>query len=148
MKKFFEMLSRPLLDKGGLTVVEALVVLLIVMTVAFMAIGPAFALTGKVTGTGADITVKVGFKPSHVIATNIINGHTMEWFAGMDADSAIKLTNATDGTALSVIAYNGVAMYNGTYGSSGQIQNSPGFILGADPQINVIANDIVWEAER
>jgi len=55
-------------------------------------------VTGSVTGTGADIDVELGFKPSYVKVFNKTaieagvaeSDVALEWFEGMAADSAIK----------------------------------------------------------
>ncbi len=124
-----------------------LLVLVAVMAFSLATIG--FAEMGNVTGTGADLTVTTGFNPSHVKVTNITNGSSMEWFKGMADDSAVKMTNATDGTGRAVILYNGItpvaAVYNGT---TGQVINSPGFSIGADTDVNVLANTIYYDAEK
>jgi hypothetical protein len=123
-----------------------LLLLVVVMLLAAGTMG--FAETGKVTGTGADLTVTTGFVPSHVRVVNV-NGSSMEWFNGMADDSAVKLTNATDGTARALTLANGItpvpAVYNAT---TGQVINTPGFAIGADTDVNVLANTIFYQADR
>lgn len=150
MKKFFDALSgRYGACQAGLTLVEAIVTLLVICVALVGAGALAMADTGSVAGTGTDITVNVGFTPSHVRVVNVNTGDAMEWFSGMGDDSAVKLTNATDGTSRAVIASEGITPYAGTINATtGTVLNSPGFIIGADTDINVVSNSIFYEVDR
>lgn len=78
---------------------------------------------GTYTGTGAAITLEIGFIPEFVIITNITDGDTVSlWYDGMAADTNVDIilasaTNAADG----------ITRYTGTVGA-----NSTGLTLGTD----------------
>jgi hypothetical protein len=68
---------------------------------------------GTYTGTGAAINLELGFVPSYFLTINITDGAAgLEWFAGMDAGTAVHpFTGAS-------ITSNGVTVYNGTRGGN------------------------------
>lgn len=149
MEKFINALSGRARGKGGPRLSEAVVVMLAVCAALAAFAAFAYAATGSVTGTGADITVKVGFQPSHVRVVNVETGDAMEWFSGMADDSAVKMTNAIDGTSRSVITSEGITPYAGTVNATtGQIMNAPGFVVGADANVNIVGNAIYYEVDR
>jgi hypothetical protein len=75
---------------------------------------------GTVTGTGAALTVTLGYRPDHVRVVNITDGDTVhEFFTGMTAGHAIKITNG-DTTQMSRITSNGITL------------TDTGFTLGTD----------------
>lgn len=97
--------------------------------------------TGTVEGTGSAINVSVGFVPRYVKLINIDDAGglepTMEWIEGMAADSAIK----TLGTPTrNLQTTNGVTQYTGADGAAA------GFTIGADTDMNVSAETIVYLA--
>lgn len=116
---------------------------------AIVLVGLAFAGTvGKVTGTGAEITVSTGFVPKYVKVTNIDNGSSFEWYAGMTNATAIKTTGSAIGnTSITNATANGITPYAGTKNSAGAFTNQPGFKLGADTDVNVSGKNLHYKAE-
>jgi len=110
---------------------------------------------GSVEGTGAAINVETGFKPRYVKVLNIDDAGslnpTIEWFEGMTAAYGLKnLRQAVDegGTATysvvnEIITSLGISQYAGAAGS-----NSEGFTIGADTDLNVSGETIVYIALR
>jgi len=107
--------------------------------------------TGTVMGTGARIDVPLGFEPDYIKLFNISDADglapTMEWAAGMPAQRGFKtlrvVDNGTTGRASSTyVTTNGISLYPGD-------DNTPqGFSIGADTDINVNGETIVWVAMR
>lgn len=78
---------------------------------------------GTYTGTGAAITLELGFVPDYFRSVNITDGDiTHEWFLGMTAGTSID-------TAAAVVANadNGVTAFDGTAGAT-----AAGLTLGTD----------------
>lgn len=109
------------------------------LTTGTKSYGPNGA-TGAVTGTGAAITIALDFKPLYVKCINIddAGGQTqVEWTAAMPAASGVKTIDSGAGTTnLSYISSDGITVGNA------------GFIIGADTDLNVSGESIVWYAER
>ncbi len=108
-------------------------------------------VTGVVTGTGAAINVSVGFIPRRVKVYNPNDAGALypiiEWVKGMAAGKGFKYTKiadsgATGGLSSTYIAANGISEYAG---SSSAAQ---GFTIGADADMNVAGEDIIFEAWR
>lgn len=95
--------------------------------------------TGTVEGTGAAIVVQTGFEPSEVRIDNIDGDCILYWNDAMPADSGMKTVAA--GTTAHITS-DGVTVYAGTAGG-----NSAGFTIGADSDINVSAETLVWSAK-
>lgn len=84
---------------------------------------PAQTKTGTYTGTGAAITLQLGFIPDEFRAVNITDGDIDHiWFDGMTAGTTVDT-----GTAVVSNADNGVTRYAGTPGG-----NAAGLVLGTD----------------
>ena len=97
--------------------------------------------TGTVTGTGASIIIQCGFQPRHVEIVNITgdcNGKLNDTLA----DGEIYKILTTSG-AHALMATLGITPYAGTVGA-----NNEGFIIGADTDLNVTAQTIMWTAWR
>ncbi len=100
---------------------------------------------GTMDGTGAAITIKCGFTPAYVKVVNIESAtiEQLEWYRGMAAASAIKTVTGT--VARTKITSNGITI-------TGHTTTTPsaedGFIIGADTDVNVAGETIVWEAQR
>jgi hypothetical protein len=90
--------------------------------------------TGVVTGTGAAITISLGFVPDHVRIVNITDGDQVdEWFKGMTNGTSIQIN-----TAVAARATNGVSAF------PGNATTPAGFIIGSgisesDKQLRYIA---------
>lgn len=99
--------------------------------------------TGTQDGTGAAITIELGWKPDHVIVQNIeaTDYGRLEWFKGMTDAHAIKYLTATD-RDLSKITSLGITP------SVGDETTKAGFIIGADTDVNVSGEAITWLAWR
>lgn len=106
-----------------------------------MAIGPG-SIFGSKEGTGATINVSIGFIPEKVILKNIDDTSDfpeLEWVTGMDAGFGTKRVGST----FSRLTTLGVSEYAGSPASA-----SAGFTIGADTDINVDGETILWEAVR
>lgn len=106
--------------------------------------------TGTVEGTGAAINVQLGFTPSKVVIYNIDDAGALSpsltWVSGMAAASGWKtLSIADNGTTTKksseYITADGISAYAGTAAG-----DSAGFTIGADADLNVSAETIVYEA--
>ncbi len=87
-----------------------------------------FRYINKVTGTGASITVKPGFKASYVNLMNPSGVCIVEWTQDMASGSGIKQTNG----ALAYIGSGGV-----TIGA-----DELTFTIGADADLNALGEPI------
>lgn len=75
---------------------------------------------GTVTGTGAAITVSLGWIPDYVKVVNVTDGDiTDEWFTGMTASTAISTA-----AAVAPRSSNGISTFAGSSAAA------PGFTLG------------------
>ena len=97
--------------------------------------------TGTVTGTGAAINVPLGFAPAHIKVFNPNDAGavdaTMEWVKGMADASGFKGT----ATGCALVATNGITPYDGVAATT-----PAGFTIGADADLNVTAEVMVWYA--
>ena len=82
----------------------------------------------KITGTGAAIEVKPGFKPRYIRILNTDGVCTLEWATGMAAAAGYKIVGATQ----SLISSGGI-----TLAADGLT-----FTIGADADINVSGESI------
>lgn len=94
--------------------------------------------TGTVEGTGSAINVELGFTPGHVEIINIDGDAFLRWNDAMPDANGMKTVAA--GTTAQITS-NGVTPYAGSAASA-----SKGFTIGADTDINVSAETIVWTA--
>ena len=94
--------------------------------------------TGTVEGTGAAIDVSVGFQPAAIRVDNIDGDAILYWNDAMPAASGMK-TIAVGTTAH--ITSLGISLYAGVSAGAGQ-----GFTIGADTDVNVSAETLVWTA--
>lgn len=94
--------------------------------------------TGTITGTGAAITIPLGFTPSKVTILNRSDLSRYEWLKDMPQASALK--QVTAGT-ISFITSGGISTFAGTEGG-----DVAGFIIGADANMNAEDDVIYWEA--
>ena len=94
--------------------------------------------TGTVEGTGSAINIELGFTPSAVRIDNIDGDAILFWNNAMPAASGMKTIAA--GTTAHVTT-NGVSEYAGSEASASQ-----GFTIGADSDVNVSAETIVYTA--
>jgi len=82
-------------------------------------------ITGTVEGTGAALTVEIGFMPDYIEVINTEDGDRIDkWFTGMANGTSIAIV-ATAGPVLN--ADNGITPYAGSRGDDGA-----GFTLGTD----------------
>lgn len=93
-------------------------------------------VVGTVEGTGAAINISVGFTVASAKFTNIDGLCTLTWTSDMPAASGMKAVTA--GT-ISKITSNGVSPYAGTTALS------EGVTLGADADVNVNGETLVYE---
>lgn len=82
--------------------------------------------------TAAAIAVALGFTPRYVKVQNNTSGDYMEWYEGMAAASATKLTGATG--VITLITSNGITVSGGT------------LTIGLDTDVNVINEQLSWIA--
>lgn len=94
--------------------------------------------SGTVEGTGSAINVELGFTPTYVKVVNFDDPTAMEWWAGMGAAAAVKLTDAP---ALTKATTNGISAYAGATGTA-----SLGFTIGADTDLNASGETLFWIA--
>lgn len=86
-------------------------------------------VSGSVEGTGAAITLELGFRPHYLKVTNIDGLATLEWFNGMPDASGIK---AITSGVISKILTNGITPTEGVAATT-----AAGFRIGTDTDINV-----------
>ena len=91
--------------------------------------------TGSVEGTGAAITISVGFVPTRVELFNIDGDCFGQWIDPMPAASVVK--TVTSGAGTTDISY---------ATSNGVTTTADGFTIGADSDLNVSAETIIWVA--
>lgn len=92
-------------------------------------------ITGIVLGTGATISVECGGIPKAVRLLNISGLATLEWNENMSNGWGLK--TVTDGT-ISLITSLGV--------TPGAVNTLRGFYIGADTDVNVDGEQIIYEA--
>ncbi len=99
---------------------------------------------GTMDGTGADIDIKCGFVPAYVRVVNIESAtiEQLEWYRGMADASAIKTVTGT--VARTKITTLGIT----PLGDDPADTVEKGFRIGADTDVNVAGETIVWFAER
>lgn len=109
-------------------------------------------LTGTVEGTGSAINISLGFVPRYVKVLNIDDAGDLdpeiEWFSPMpDAAGIKKLSIADDGSSSALsreyITSNGISEYDGVAAGA-----TEGFTIGADGDLNVNEETLVWMALR
>lgn len=96
---------------------------------------------GTVTATGAAINVSIGFQPDEVEVMNIsdaTNFTSLLWRYGMSAANAIKRKLST----WSFITTLGISQY------AGDSTHGEGFTIGADADLNVNTNVLLYRATR
>lgn len=98
---------------------------------------------GSQDGTGANIDIEVGFLPTYVKVVNIESAgkEQLDWYEGMAAASAIK-TVANAGAAVdprTSITTLGITPLSSTF---------LGFRIGADADVNVAGETLIWEVHR
>jgi len=97
---------------------------------------------GTVEGTGAAITVPLGWIPDYVEIINIDSAAGFEkgeWIAGMADPSAYKTVAAGTRTKLTTA---GIGMY------AGSSTVAPGFTIGTDADLNANGETIAYRAIR
>jgi hypothetical protein len=60
------------------------------MTIKHGGLVGAHIVSGSVAGTGAALTVSLGFQPKYVKVVNLTSGLQLEWYEDMDDGKAIK----------------------------------------------------------
>ena len=107
---------------------------------------------GSTTGTGAAITISLGFQPDFVKIWNPNDAGslwpTLEWTSGMAADSGFKTlkvvdNGATGNATTTKITTGGITTFAGTAGSA-----AAGFTIGTDADINANGEVIYYIAMR
>ncbi len=99
---------------------------------------------GTVEGTGSPINIELGWLPDRVKIYNIDSAaiETLEWVNGMGAATGFKFLG-TSSTTRAKLTTLGISEYAGVLGVTGK-----GFTIGADTDLNVSAQTILWVAER
>lgn len=93
---------------------------------------------GTVEGTGAAINIQCGFAPDYVEIINIDGDARLTYTSDMADGAGYKVIAAGTGA---LVATGGVTPYAGTAAG-----NSRGFTIGADTDVNVSAETLVWVA--
>lgn len=96
-------------------------------------------VTGTIEGTGTALNVQLGFKPSVVTLINQDGLCRLDWCESMGDGKGLKAVTA--GT-ISFIATDGVTPYDGTTAG-----DSAGFTIGADADVNAVAETIHYIAQ-
>lgn len=97
---------------------------------------------GRRAGTGAAIDLELGWVPDRVTVLNVTSAtmEQLEWVEGMANASAVKTVTGT--VARTKITTNGITPL------AGSTTQPAGFRIGADADVNVNGEQIVWEAWR
>lgn len=103
----------------------------------------ASIIYGTQDGTGASIDINLGFIPDEVIVINTESATVEElrWYKGMANASAIKTVTGT--VARTKITTLGITPLGGA-----ATDTVKGFRIGADTDVNVSGETIVWRATR
>ena len=94
--------------------------------------------TGTVEGTGASISISCGFAPRKVTLYNIDGDATLFWLEDMGAGKGYKIIAAGTGALIATLGI--------TVSGNAEASTFRGFIIGADTDVNVDGETIVWEA--
>ena len=102
--------------------------------------------TGTQDGTGASIVIQVGWVPDWVVVQNIeaADFARLEWYKGMTAAHAIKTVTSTKSAITSL----GISQNAGSGQLGATAAVKPGFIIGADTDVNVSGEALTWIAGR
>ena len=93
---------------------------------------------GTVEGTGATINISCGFTPEYVRVINVDGDAAFDWTDDLaDGEAYKSLTGGTN----ALMATLGITPYAGTVGGVGL-----GFSIGADTDVNVSAQTMIWVA--
>lgn len=84
------------------------------------------------SSTAAAIALALGFTPRYVKVVNNTSGDIFEWFEGMAAASATKVTGATG--VVTLVTSNGITVSGTT------------LTIGLDTDVNVINEQLSWIA--
>lgn len=107
--------------------------------------------SGSITGTGAAITVSIGWIPEHVEVVNPNDAGslwpTLKWWKGFADASGIKTLRTVDNGSTGNASSNKITT-NGITPFAGDATRAPGFIIGADADINVAGEVIYYSAFR
>jgi len=103
-----------------------------------------YVAKGTVEGTGAAINISCGFVPRVVRVLNIDGICTMDWTDDMGDAYGLKTADSGIGTTdISLVTSLGISAYAGS-----EAANSAGFTIGADTDLNVSAETLIWVAHR
>ena len=83
------------------------------------------------SSTAAAFTITTGYKPLWVRVVNETSGDMYEWYNGMAAAEAVKTVAAGTRSLITTL---------------GITQNSNGFTVGLDTDVNVINEQLSWMA--
>jgi hypothetical protein len=101
------------------------------------------AKKGTETGTGAIIPIVCGFTPSHVRLMNIDGNVSLDWTDDMAAGGGYKIDGGSVDNGYKVgseyITTGGITVMTDSDGTRG-------FYIGADTDINVVGEEIIWIA--
>jgi hypothetical protein len=100
--------------------------------------------SGSVTGTGAALTIQLGWVPDYFRVVNVTDGTRVdEWFSGMAAGESIAVVT-TAGPVLN--AADGITPYAGLAPDGVTASKEAGVILGTD--ISTSTKKLCWLAIR
>lgn len=101
---------------------------------------------GTQDGTGAAITIQLGWVPDYVLVQNweATDFGSLLWVKGMAQAAAIKQLTST-GSLLTTLGISTNAG-SGQLGATAAVK--AGFIIGADTDVNVSGESITWIAMR
>lgn len=99
-------------------------------------------VSGTLVGTGALMTVALGFVPASVELINVGSAtkEELKWVTGMAQDSGLKTIDA----ARSIVVANAIS----TVGASDSDTVEQGFTIGTDADLNVDGENIFYIAAR
>lgn len=106
-----------------------------------------FIKTGTVEGTGALISIAVGFKPKIVKLINVDGRAMLFWNERLGDGDGYKVLTGIDATA-DTVSLHSLITSNGVTAVDGDHDTKSGFTIGTDSDINVNGETIIWEAYR
>lgn len=108
-------------------------------------------VTGTVEGTGSAINVSLGFTPDYVRVCNIDDAGSlypiMEWWGDMPDGHGIKHLKTVDSGSTGNASHDKITS-DGISAYAGDDTNEAGFTIGADSDLNVADETLVYTAMR
>ena len=138
MKKFF----------AGVSIVIAVLLLMwgapLIVDATTSTVVTGDMATGTVTGTGAAINVSLGWTPRVVLISNpsTTNPTVVYWHTSMGSAKGLKTVVTGTTPAVSYLSSLGVSSYTGST-TAGK-----GFTIGADTDLNITGDTLMYEAHK